>query len=179
MTGVLVAVVGPSGSGKDTLMSEAAALRDDIRLARRVITRGVGGNEAHDSCGVEEFRRRVEDGAFALHWEAHGLHYGIPVSVLDDIARGHTVLANLSRRVLPEARRRFTRIRVLSVIARPEVLAARLAARGRESGAELESRLARSVAVPPGPDVFVVDNSGTVEDGRTAFLAALPQPVRG
>jgi ribose 1,5-bisphosphokinase PhnN len=60
MTGHLMLVVGPSGSGKDTLLAAAAlSLRNDprFRFVRRVITRapGIEGNEA---IGEAAFARR-------------------------------------------------------------------------------------------------------------------------
>ena len=46
-SGRLIAVVAPSGAGKDTLLSGARAVRPDLTFARRVITRpeSAGGEE--------------------------------------------------------------------------------------------------------------------------------------
>ena len=119
-------------------------------------------------------------GEFVLDWQAHGLSYGVPVSVEQHLLRGLSVLANLSRGVIDQARLRFDPFRVVVVTAASEVLAARLARRGRETAEEIAGRLKRaSYAAPQGADVVTVDNGGSLEDGAAAFLAALPQPVSG
>ncbi|APE45505.1 hypothetical protein BOO69_14640 [Sulfitobacter alexandrii] len=146
---------------------------------RRVITRppGAGGEvfEPEDDAG---FERRRAQGDFVLHWQAHGLRYGIPAGTTALTAQGRDVLANLSRSVLAEAHRRFPRLTVLSLTADPEVLETRLHARRRETPAQIGSRLARAdVALPPGIDVVSIDNSGLLEDTVTRALAAL-YPVR-
>lgn len=172
----LVVVVGPSGAGKDTLMALACAARPDIRAARRVVTRPAeAGGEDFEGVTEAEFAARRQAGAFALHWRAHGLGYGIPAEAL--AGRG-TLLINASRAVLAEAQARFPGLTVLLVTAPPEVLAQRLAGRGRESGADQAARLARAgFPLPPGIVPRVVVNDGTPEQGLARFLAAL-QPER-
>jgi ribose 1,5-bisphosphokinase PhnN len=54
-----------------------------------------------------------------------------------------------------------------------EVLAARLAARGRETAADITARLAREVALPDGLDVERVMNDADVAEGVARVLAAL------
>ena len=136
---MLVLVVGPSGAGKDTLLDAARqALADDPRFSfvRRVITRPAdAGGEAHESVTEEHFAARD----FALQWQAHGLRYGIPA---DAIKAGAVAVANVSRTVIADAARRFP-VRVIEVTAPPDILAARLASRGREDAADVATRLAR------------------------------------
>ncbi len=77
--GRLFIVVGPSGAGKDTLIAGAKVLRPDLHWARRVITRAeVAGGEPFEGVSLEEFNTRRDAGEFALHWQAHGLSYGVP-----------------------------------------------------------------------------------------------------
>jgi len=64
---------------------------------------------------------------------------------------GRDMLVNLSRRVLPQAQARFPRLIVLHLTAAPEVLAARLAARGREAAGDIAERLqGADLALPDG-----------------------------
>jgi guanylate kinase len=173
---MLIAVVGPSGAGKDTLMAGArdAIVHDArFRFVRRAITRPAeAGGEDHEALSEADFSVRRAAGAFALSWEAHGLRYGIPRDIEEDIGARRVVIANLSRAVLPEASARY-RLRVLNITAPMEVLAARLAARGRETAADIAARLAREVALPDGLDVERVMNDADVAEGVARVLAAL------
>nr|WP_274705526.1 phosphonate metabolism protein/1,5-bisphosphokinase (PRPP-forming) PhnN [Salipiger pentaromativorans] len=160
-------------------MEAAAARLPGLHLARRVITRPASaGGEEFEGVSDEVFDRRLAAGAFALHWAAHGLRYGVPVAVERALAQGHPVLCNLSRGVLTQAAARFPGMQVLHVTARPEVLAERLAGRGRESAEEIARRLARAGAsLPEGLTVHEIDNSGALE-AAVMRLVALLQPAR-
>jgi len=173
MTGRLIAVVGPSGAGKDTLLAAALARRPDLVLARRVITRPESaGGEPHEETTEEEFIRRREAGEFVFWWEAHGLFYGVPGTVLDQVGDGRTVIYNGSRKALPGNREAYPDLEIVVVTASDDVLAARLAARGRETEADIRARLAR--ASEPAPEgARIVMNDGTVAQGAERLLAAL------
>ena len=173
---MLILIVGPSGAGKDTLMNGArAALADDprFRFVRRVITRpGDMGPEAHESVTEQAFELRREAGDFALTWRAHGLHYGIPADISMDLARGRVVIVNVSRAVVAEAASRFP-ASVIEIAAPANLLARRLAARGREDAVDAARRLSRAVELPLPVDRHTVMNDGTIEAGVRKLLAAL------
>ncbi|MEI4469922.1 AAA family ATPase [Frigidibacter sp. MR17.24] len=171
------AVVGPSGAGKDTLLAALVAARPGLRVLRRVITRPeAAGGEPFEGVDAAEFARRRAAGAFALDWQAHGLSYGIP-----RLPPGaEPVLFNGSRAMLAEAARVFPGLRVLLVTAPPAVLAERLAARGRESRAQIAARLARAggYPMPEGLPVSPIDNGGALDAAVAAALDAIaPQPA--
>jgi len=169
---MLVLVVGPSGAGKDTLLDAARqTLADDprFRFVRRVITRPAdAGGEVHEPATEAEFARR----SFALAWQAHGLRYGIPADITTDIAAKRIVVANVSRGIIAEAAKSFP-VRVIEITAPPDILAARLATRGRETAADVAARLARNVPLPDGIVRETIMNDTTVEAGVARFLAAL------
>ncbi|WP_198368944.1 phosphonate metabolism protein/1,5-bisphosphokinase (PRPP-forming) PhnN [Roseomonas rosulenta] len=173
---MLLAVVGPSGAGKDTLIGLARArLAGDarFRFVQRAITRRAeAGGEAHRAFDDAAFAAEREAGRFALWWQVHGLSYGIPRDIEADLAVRRVVVANLSRGVLVEAASRY-RLRVLVVTAPLPVLAARLAARGRESAQDIAARLQREMALAPGLDVETVMNDATPELGAARVVAAL------
>ncbi len=181
--GKLVLVVGPSGAGKDSLLREAARmLAADRRIVfpRRVITRPVFGEaEAHDSMTVEEFLSAMESGRFALSWQAHGLHYGIPCSIVDDLEDGRTIVVNVSRTIIADTAKRFLNLAVLQVTAPVEVIAERLAKRGRETAGDIAGRLSRDVQpLPKGLDIRAITNDTTLAAAANAFSAALMQLSR-
>lgn len=174
MSGIC-AIVGPSGVGKDSLMRAAALRVPGLHLVRRVITRAHdAGGEDFDAVSRDDFQRLRAAGAFALDWEAHGLLYGIPAEVVARLTRGETVLFNGSRAMLGQAATVFPALKVIHVTARPEVLAARLAARGRETPDEIAARLGRArLTLPAGLDVMEIDNSGSLEAATDALVALL------
>ncbi len=176
--GILVPVVGPSGAGKDSIMSYArAGLADtpSIHFARRVITRPCDPNsELHDTLDEAGFRAAEAAGNFVLSWRSHGLCYGIPREVEDRLAKGQTVVANLSRSSVAEAILRFPRVLPVLVSVSPEILAERRAARGRESHEEISARLAQSVpATAPGIQYRIIANDGSLDEAGKAFIALL------
>ncbi len=162
--GRLVLVVGPSGAGKDTLLglARAACIEDtEILFPRRVVTRESSAAEDNIAMSVDEFRRAREQGSFAVHWDAHGHAYALPVEIKDDIRAGRTVVVNVSRTVLSDLRRAYASVVVVSITAPPDVLAERLAARARVSDGNIEARLSRSVD-ERSADVTIV-NAGSAE----------------
>ncbi|WP_439103816.1 phosphonate metabolism protein/1,5-bisphosphokinase (PRPP-forming) PhnN [Celeribacter marinus] len=180
MTGRLFAVVGPSGAGKDTLIDAAMQVRADLFKARRVITRPTeSGGEDFDGVTVAEFDRRRAAGEFALYWDAHGLSYGVPLSIETAMRQGRDVIFNSSRAILPHAYEIYPTLSVILVTASPATLAGRLAARGRESRADIEGRLARAeYDLAPGLPVRQVSNDRDLGAAVTAFLTALqPESV--
>ena len=172
---MIFAIVGPSGAGKDTLIRGAMAARPDLRLVRRVITRPTdAGSEDFEGVTQQEFQARRTAGEFALHWDAHGLSYGIPKVQLEGPG---DVIFNGSRAALPEATWIFPALRVILITAPPPVLAERLAQRGRESAADIQTRLTRAgFEMPDGIAYQTVSNDGPPEAGIARLLAAL-QPV--
>ncbi len=173
---MLVLIVGSSGVGKDTLL---LAARDHLagdhrfRFVRRVITRPPGMlGEEYDSLTAQEFELIRESGGFALAWRAHGLHYGIPADISLDIAQGRVVVVNISRSLVAEAADRFP-VRVIEIRAPADLIARRLAARGREDAVDVARRLARQIELPLPVEREILTNDGTVVEGARRLVAAL------
>ena len=108
---------------------------------------------------------------FAFQWEAHGLRYGIPRSIIDDIRAGRTVIMNASRTIIDSARRSYANVRVIAVTAPADVLAQRVAARGRASDGRIEDRLRRAI-VSAEPD-FTINNVGSAEEHAAELLKVI------
>lgn len=169
--GRLVLVVGPSGAGKDTLIGLAqAACADDpgVVFPQRVVTREASSSENNAAVSQMMFGQMLAHGEFAFQWEAHGLRYGVPRSIVDDIRDGRAVVVNVSRTIVELARRSYANVTVVSITAPADILAQRIADRGRASDGQVEGRIRRAV-VSAEPDV-VINNIGPAKDHAAQLL---------
>ncbi|NWB98625.1 phosphonate metabolism protein/1,5-bisphosphokinase (PRPP-forming) PhnN [Pseudomonas gingeri] len=182
MVGRLIYLIGPSGSGKDSLLDTARVRLAErgCRIARRVITRSAEAvGEAAEGVSAEQFAVLEARGEFALSWHANGLSYGIPRDIDDWLAAGEEVLVNGSRGHLAQARLRYPRLLVLLLTVDQAVLRQRLLARGRESLAEIDERLARNARFSTNliaeavPGLCLLDNSGPLERTVECLLTCL------
>lgn len=175
--GRLVVVVGPSGAGKDTLIAIARALCADhpqVVFPRRIVTRPASVHEAHDTLSVPAFEQAAAEGAFAFWWQAHGLRYALPLSVVADVQRGRTVVCNVSRTIVSDLRRRFERLVVVLVTAPPEVLAQRLLHRGRAADGTIQDRIGRSLDINLDVSIDIrIENTGDPDTGGRLLAAAI------
>lgn len=182
MNGTFVAVVGPSGVGKDSLIGFARERLEPtgmIHVVRRVVTRQAdGGSEDHDSLDEASFARAEAAGAFALTWAAHGLRYGLPVALEDDLRAGKVVVANLSRAMIPSLIARYPDAVVVAVSADRDVLEQRLAGRGRETAESIRQRIDRRVADRLPASTVRLDNSGALEVAGEQFVQLLEDVAR-
>ncbi|MDN5926043.1 MAG: phosphonate metabolism protein/1,5-bisphosphokinase (PRPP-forming) PhnN [Hyphomicrobiales bacterium] len=173
--GTLLAVVGASGVGKDSLIAHARrelSVDGSVLFVRRIVTRpALAAAEDHDHLTPSEFAAALAAGRFAVHWDAHGLRYGVPASVRDHLADGGTAVLNGSRAALPVIRSAFEKIVVIHITARPEIIAARLANRGRENEGDITLRMQRgAIALSDCGERIEIDNSGPFEAASVAFL---------
>lgn len=177
MSGLFVAIVGPSGAGKDSLI-RALSLRfgddPDFLAMKRVVTRAADAHEDHHSLNGEAFEAWARAGRFALTWQAHGLSYGVPAEVDDALAAGKTVLCNLSRAAVALARQRWGRVFAVQVTARPETLALRLAARGREKVWEQQDRIRRVADSTFEPDALI-ENDGDLAEAADRLFSLIEE----
>lgn len=183
MTARLVYVMGPSGAGKDSLLAwlrqhlpEHAALH----WAQRTISRpptppSAPGTELHESVCPATFAALRDAQAFALHWDANGLGYGVRHTQLVPLQQGRWVVVNGSRAHLPHALAAYAHLLPVHITASPHVLRERLLSRGRETRFEVDARVRRAQAFlpPAGIARIEVHNDTELQDAGQQLLAAL------
>jgi len=179
--GRLFLVVGPSGVGKDSILGMARAHFENapnVLFPKRIITRAADPRgEAHIAVDEATFQARTAAGDFVLSWQAHGFYYGISKDICADIDAGRHVVINVSRTVINAAREHFSHVTVIAITAKPEIIAARLQQRGRETAAEIAKRIERAaLSLPRDADVRTIDNSDALEDALATFRAIISAP---
>ncbi len=98
--GTLIALSGPSGSGKGTIIKSLLAARDDTVLSISATTRAPRPGEEE---GVhyyfrtrEEFEQMIREDAFLEYAEYNGNYYGTPrAPIADWLAAGKNVLLEI------------------------------------------------------------------------------------
>ena len=165
--GLVVLVVGPSGAGKDAIIRETRErLAADRRFVfpRRIVTREANAAEDHVAVTPQHFDALVRRGGLAVHWQAHGLQYGISADIDRAVRAGSSVVFNASRGVVSVVRARFASTATVLIDAPPSLRADRLAARDREGAHEIAARLARVVCGADAlePDLLI-SNDGALE----------------
>ncbi|BAT59120.1 ribose 1,5-bisphosphate phosphokinase PhnN [Variibacter gotjawalensis] len=183
--GYLVLIVGPSGAGKDTVLNIARETldRESFHFPVRIVTRRSDVTEATQYVTSDDFERVQQLGGLSFVWRAHGLSYGLPRSMDDEIGAGRNVVSNVSRGIVKDARERYRNCFVILITANAATRAERLAARGRENPDELAARLSREtlVSVDFEPDA-VIENETTPDQAARSLvqlLDELRQPALG
>lgn len=174
--GLFLAVVGPSGSGKDTIIEALCKQLPNIKRVKRYITREqqkAGGEDSYN-IDFDTFGKLERDGGFAFSWSAHHLKYGLPITIFDEINVGKSLIANISRSILDQLSDKFEYYEIILITASDKILAERLEKRGRESKAQIEERLARSsFTIPNGISPLILRNETTVEDAVSKIIASI------
>ncbi len=176
--GMLFLVVGPSGGGKDSIIDgakERLAGDEQFVFPQRAITRPKeSGGEDHRALTEHEFEAEEAAGMFVLTWRAHDLAYGVPEVIENDLDAGRSVIVNVSRSIIENARQKFERLRIISVTASSAVIAERLRNRGRETEDDIQKRIARAEAYAvTGPDVIELSNDGSLDEAVEALVSVL------
>ena len=191
--GWFVAIVGPSGAGKDTIINavhQALKNNPEFLFVRRTITRKAGinsfndhddtsqdiGNEDNIGVSLEQFLELSEKASFSLQWFAHGIHYALPIGIVDEVHKGKIVIANVSRAELEHAKELFGKVFVIEINAPIGILKERLISRKREKITDIEERLERAnipIHLPGGAKYCYIDNSGNINSSVDEVLSIL------
>ena len=148
MRNILMAISGPSGVGKGTLVKELISARTDVAVSVSCTTRAPreGEKDGKDYFFLtrEEFLRRAAEGEFLEYDEHFGNYYGTPKSFGRETLREKSVILEIdvvgalnAKKVFPDC--------VLIMIVPPsaEELKKRLRGRHSETEEQIQTRLAR------------------------------------
>lgn len=179
-TGRLFLIVGNSGCGKDTLITEVLARWPEsvkpLRIPQRYITRPAHDSELYRSVTPAEFKDLKRNKKFCLTWRVYHTDYGVPSIVLEWLNRKHHVVVNVSREIIPQARRLIPNLKVIFVSVPLEISMHRMISRRRETENErsFQQRLQRAKEnqTLKGAD-FIVDNSGSLDMSAKKLLSYL------
>lgn len=173
--GKLIWLMGPSGSGKDSLLAELRQQEPaQLLVAHRYITRAANdGNENHIALSEPEFFTRAGQNLLALSWHANGFYYGVGVEIDLWLHAGFDVVVNGSRAHLPQAQARYgASLLPICLQVSPAILRQRLQARGRESETEIAARLERAARYTP-YDCHVLNNDGSLLQSVDTLLTLM------
>lgn len=186
MRGKFIIVVGPSGSGKDTLINHVRPLFPAFVYPRSCTTRPPRGtgNDHYTFLTDTEFKEKVHAGEF-LEWAEYGGYcYGTLASdVLPLLAEGKIALKQLEVQGARQVREKVPRGELVVVFVNAgtwEDMEKRIRARAPMSEAELlkrKSRYADEMSFMSEAD-FVVDNPfGRLEEAKKEFEAIISSLV--
>ena len=148
MKHVLMAVSGPSGVGKGTIVKTILQRREDVVESVSCTTRPPREGEVHGKhyffISKEEFLRRIEENDFLEYDEHFGNYYGTPKSFVEETLKTKSVIMEIDVVGSLNAKKFFPDC-VLVMILPPSIeeLKNRLAGRGTESAEDIEDRLSR------------------------------------
>lgn len=148
--GLLIVLSGPSGVGKDAVLSEFLTLGTGARKCVTCTTRARREGEVdgvdYTFLSVDEFERRISEGGFLESAVYCGNMYGSPRETVErENALGHDVILKIEIQGGVEVKRQKPGcVMVFLVPPSMEELERRLRERLTESDAEIDSRLARA-----------------------------------
>ena len=148
MKHVLMAVSGPSGAGKGTIVKTIIAKREDVVESVSCTTREARAGEQHGReyffLSKDEFLRRIAQDDFLEYDEHFGNYYGTPISFVKEKLEEKTVILEIDVVGALNAKKRIPES-VLVMIAPPSVeeLEKRLRGRASETEEEIQNRLSR------------------------------------
>lgn len=173
--GILFLIVGNSGSGKDSIISGVISKHPSnlkqIYAPKRYITRPPSKFEKNISITPEEFKKMEINGKFALKWNIYGLNYGILTEIDNFLNKGHSVIINVSRTIVKQAREMYKNVKVIFIEVPFEITLQRIKDRKRETEDLLKERIERAKKNQKFLEAdFCIDNTGDLDDAINELL---------
>ena len=148
MKHVLLAVSGPSGVGKGTIVKTIISRRADVVESVSCTTREPREGEINGKhyffLSQEEFQRRIAEDDFLEYDEHFGNYYGTPKSFVFETLKSKSVIMEIDVVGALNAKKTYPECLLVMVVPPSvEELKSRLINRGSETEEEIENRLAR------------------------------------
>ena len=148
MKHILMAVSGPSGVGKGTIVKTLLKRREDVVESVSCTTREPREGEIHGKhyffLSREEFLRRIEENDFLEYDEHFGNYYGTPKSFVEETLKTKSVIMEIDVLCALNAKKFFPDCKLVMILPPSvEELKKRLVGRGTEAADEIENRLSR------------------------------------
>lgn len=182
--GIFVIVLGPTGSGKSTLMKHAMSEMSDITVPFSYTTRAPRAesieNNHYQFLTREAFQEKVDAGEF-LEWAEYGgnLYGTLKSEIEQDLAEGKLLLKEMEVQGVRQVLSKLPRENVYTVYVSAgswETLAARVKARAPITDEELALRHKRFLdeeTFMPEADAVIENGDGEKEEALNAFTALL------
>jgi len=190
MKGKFILVIGPSGSGKGTLINHIRPLFHRLVYPKSSTTRTMRAGEQHGEhyyfLSRDEFQKRIDNGDF-LEWaEYGGNYYGTLTSeVMPLINNGETALKELEVQGARQIREKIPKDELAIIFVNAgswEEMEARIRARAPISETELQKRKERyqdEMSFMSEADFVVENRAGDVEAAKKRFEEVVRSLIAG
>ncbi|MBO4939768.1 MAG: guanylate kinase [Clostridia bacterium] len=148
MEHVLLAVSGPSGVGKGSIVKTIIQRREDVVESVSCTTRppreGEVDGKAYFFLSHEEFQRRIQENDFLEYDEHFGNYYGTPKSFVLETLKTKSVIMEIDVVGSLNAKKQLPQCKLVMIVPPSmEELKRRLKGRGTETDEQIENRLSR------------------------------------
>jgi phosphonate metabolism protein PhnN/1,5-bisphosphokinase (PRPP-forming) len=168
MNASLFLIVGNSASGKDTAIKYVLNNLNNIKKAKRYITRPKSITEEYVSLEKNDFLKQD----YCLWWESYDKFYGVKKEdVIFHLLKGTNIILNISRDVIDQAKNLWEKNYIVEFSVAVEIIKQRLNNRKRETNEEIKKRILRAKqGINVNPEIIIDTSSEDLTIAGKKFL---------